>query len=207
MLDQVFDLFAQVDSQQRHVQSGLGIGLTLVKSLVTAHGGNIEAHSDGLNTGSTFRVRLPILADAALAPASSNNDSGKALHPSGGCHRVLVVDDNTAVLDMFSAMIKALGHEVRTASDGHAAIDLAAEFGPEIILMDLGMPGMDGYETARSIRVQPWGKDIVLAAVTGWNQDRHRQLARQAGFDHHLVKPVELAKVKELLAELDRNPV
>ncbi len=203
--DQIFELFAQIDSQQAQIQSGLGIGLTLVRSLVARHSGTVEVQCDGPGKGSTFCIRLPIVNDSAAntlgaVPAGEPQYTGRQ-------HRVLVVDDNDAAAKMLRVIIEQLGQEVRTAGDGRAAVQVASEFRPQIILMDLGMPRMDGYEAAQAIRQQPWGKDVMLAALTGWNQDRHKQRAQEAGFDHHLVKPVDLDAIKRLLEQLERRRV
>jgi PAS domain S-box-containing protein len=197
MLDRVFDMFTQVDRSLEQSQSGLGIGLTLVKRLVEMHGGSVEAHSAGNGQGSEFVVRLPVVV-GSLSDADGGNDQQISATRK---RRVLVVDDNEQAGKVLGMLLKALGNEVRTACDGLAAIDVAAEFRPDVILMDIGMPKLNGFETARRIREQPWGQKIVLAALTGWGQDEDRRRSKEAGFDYHFVKPVEPATLKKLLAE------
>ncbi|MBW3597072.1 MAG: response regulator, partial [Planctomycetes bacterium] len=180
-----------------------GIGLTLVKRLVEMHGGTVAVRSEGRNRGSEFIVRLPILAEMPLDEAREGLSDG-----AEGCtarRRVLVVDDNAAAANMLSMAVKMLGHDVRTAGDGREAIQIAAEFCPDVVLMDLGMPQMNGYEAARRIRRQAWGKSIVLIALTGWGHDDDKRRTKEAGFDHHLVKPAEPAELRRLLAPVERN--
>jgi len=196
----IFELFSQVGRIMDSGQTGLGIGLTLAKSLVEMHGGSIEVRSDGPSTGSEFRVRLPFEiptpVSQTLAPLSGETPRGL------GERKVLVVDDNLASCHMLSALMRRLGLDVRMAHDGEEAIEVAAQFLPELILMDLGMPRVSGYEAARRIRQEPWGKELMLVAVTGWGQAEDRRRTREAGFDHHLTKPAELTDLKRLLEEL-----
>ena len=201
MLERIFELFAQIDRPMEKGYTGLGIGLTLVKSLVEMHGGRIEVHSEGPNQGSEFTVHLPILdaESPETRSAPPNAVSAKVKR------RVLVVDDNKAAADMLSLVIKMLGNEIRTACDGHEAVEAAQEFQPDLILMDLGMPRMNGFDAARQIREQPWGRNIRLVALTGWGQEEDRQRTREAGFDGHLVKPAEPADLEALLANLFAN--
>jgi PAS domain S-box-containing protein len=198
MLDRVFDMFTQVDRSMERSQGGLGIGLTLVKRLVELHGGTVEAHSSGRGKGSEFRVRLPILQFPT--GELKVNDAGDC-QPLAGRRRMLVVDDNEIAAKMLGMLLTALGNEVRSCYDGLTAIDVASEFHPDIILLDLGMPKLNGYETAIRIREQPWGKHVVLAALSGWGQDEDKRQTRQAGFDHHFVKPLEPDALRRLLAE------
>ena len=195
MLSQVFDLFTQVDPSLEKSQSGLGIGLTIVKRLVEMHGGHIEVHSDGPGSGSEFVVRLPRAGSHAAESASSPTPS-----PAGPQRRVLVVDDNRDSAESMSMMLEMLGHRTRTAHGGRQAITEAEAFRPDMILLDIGMPDMNGYEACRSIRSEDWAKNIVLVAMTGWGHDDDRRRSREAGFDHHLTKPVELDSLQRLLA-------
>ena len=186
------------DRPMEHGDTGLGIGLTLVKSLEEMHGGSVEIDSAGSNQGSEFRVRLPVRAEAPTVDGESNVSPEKcAAVPTQ--RRVLIVDDNKAAADMLSLIVKTLGYQVRTASDGQAAIEVAGEFRPDVVLMDLGMPRMNGYDAARRIRQETWGKDMLLVALTGWGQDEDKQRTKEAGFDFHLVKPAEPAELQRLI--------
>jgi PAS domain S-box-containing protein len=197
MLDRVFQMFTQIERPVERGYTGLGIGLTLVKSLVAMHGGSVEVHSGGENQGSEFRVFLPIInePDSQLIAKASNHN--RAAGPDS--RRVLVVDDNVDAARTLSIVVKVLGSEVRIANDGKEAIALAAEFLPDLILMDIGMPVMNGYEAARHIRQQPWGKAITLVALTGWGQDEDRARTKEAGFNHHLVKPADPVEIRKFL--------
>jgi PAS domain S-box-containing protein len=201
-LTAIFDMFMQVRGAKESGHQGLGIGLTLVKRLVEMHGGSVEASSGGLGQGSEFRVRLPILRNVRNV---SSNGSPKVHSDtsvrSTSNRRVLVVDDNEDVLHSTSRLIRALGNEVCEASDGAEAIEVAARFRPDVILMDLGMPRLNGYEAARRIREEPWGEDAVLVATSGWGQDDDRRRTKECGFDHHLVKPLALAELQSVLVE------
>ena len=198
MLPNIFEMFAQGDQSLERSQGGLGIGLSLVRRLVTMHGGSVHAFSDGANRGSEFVVRLPAL--------SKKSDSVSAEPPAGdpnaiaATHRILVVDDNHDAADALSILLTLSGNETHLAFDGEEAVQAAEKFRPEVILLDLGMPKLNGYDAARRIREQPWGKDMMLVAMTGWGQDEDRRKTANAGFDAHLVKPVELALLTELLA-------
>lgn len=195
MLDGIFELFRQIDRPLEKGYSGLGIGLSLVKRLVEMHNGSIEVRSDGPNQGSEFSVRLPILIESPTAEFVQEEPAAKS-EPL----RILVVDDNKAAATMLKMVVKMLGNEVLAAHDGQEAIQVAAEFLPDVVLMDLGMPLMNGYEAARYIRKQSWGQDMLLVALTGWGQDEDRERTKVAGFDHHLVKPAEPAALQQLLA-------
>lgn len=198
MIEKIFELFAQVDSAIERRQGGLGIGLTIVRQLVELHGGRVEAHSDGPGRGSEFVVYLPLSA-APRRELDGPQLPGAAVHS----RRVLVVDDNADAAQAMATMLGLLGHEVDVAFDGEQALRVAERTRPEVILMDLGMPGMNGYVAARHIRQRDWGRDVLLVAVTGWGQQADRVASEQAGFDHHLVKPVELDAVQSLIAQLD----
>jgi len=199
----IFEMFAQVDPAVHGSGGGLGIGLALVRSLVELHGGTVGVHSGGENQGSCFVVRLPIVVAPRDLPRPV------AEHPArrrAGRYRVLVVDDNRDAKETLSRLIRMLGHQVETASDGAEAIGAAESFQPEIVVMDLGMPVMDGFEAAKRIRQQPWGTGMMLVAATGWGQDHDKQRTRVAGFDHHLVKPIELAELQKVF-DLAGQPV
>ncbi len=202
-LEQIFEMFAQIDRPIEKGYTGLGIGLTLVKSLVTMHDGAIEVRSDGHNQGSTFTIRLPVLDDCHSDPLS-DQDGGHA-SSAAPKRRVLVVDDNKDGAAMLSMVVKMLGNDVRTAHDGQEAIEVAQDFRPDVIIMDLGMPRMNGYEAARHLRDQPWGRGITLVALTGWGQEEDKQRTRAAGFDHHLTKPADPSELKRLFASTPRH--
>lgn len=198
MLPKIFSMFMQVDRSSQRSQGGLGIGLTLVRQLAEMHGGSITASSEGLGRGSEFVVSLPALHGK---PQLESRDSTSSA-PASIARRILVVDDNKDAADSIATLLKMDGHETHTVNDGLAAVEAAATFGPDVILCDIGLPKTSGYEVARRIREQPWGKAIVLIAVTGWGQDEDRRKSKEVGFDAHLVKPVEHAALLKLLAEL-----
>jgi CheY-like chemotaxis protein len=204
-LERVFDMFSQVGSDKTRADGGLGIGLALVRTLVEMHGGQVEAHSEGLGKGSTFRVRLPLARAEAAAPAPAAPSHPEARpEPPVARRRVLVVDDNADAALSLSMLLDAMGYEVRTATDGAEAVAMTARYAPQLIFMDLGMPNMDGLEATRRIRTLTGGRDILVAALTGWGQQGDRERTRAAGIDLHLVKPVssqELDNVLQLLEE------
>jgi signal transduction histidine kinase/DNA-binding response OmpR family regulator len=198
MLPRIFDLFTQGDQSLDRSEGGLGIGLTLVRRLVEMHGGTVQALSAGPGQGSEFVVCLPVLSVTAPSPGATN---GEAARPPVGAHRrVLVVDDNADSADTLAMLARLDGHEVRTAQTGAAALEVAQAFRPDVVLLDIGLPGMDGYEVARQLRAGAAGAPILLAAVTGYGQEADRNRSRQAGFDLHLVKPVEPEVLRRLLA-------
>ena len=193
-LPKVFDMFTQLDSSLERSRDGLGIGLTLVKNLVEMHGGSITVHSEGLGTGSEFLVSLPTIAEGT---AEEGNGSARTTDSATG-RRILIVDDNEDGASSLSMLLKFGGHETFIAHDGREALRLADEIRPDVILLDIGLPGMSGYQVCRQIRQEPWGRDMVLVAVTGWGQEDDRIRSREAGFDAHIVKPVDpdlLAKI------------
>jgi signal transduction histidine kinase len=198
-LPRVFDLFAQVDRESEQLQCGLGIGLALVRRLLEMHGGSIEAHSEGKGRGSRFVIRLPLCTDRSQPVAEGPS---RVREIPSIRRRILVVDDNLDALHSLAALLRLTGHEVYSAVTGERALELAEATRPEVVLLDLGMPHPDGYEVARRVRLQPWGKQVALIAVTGWGQDSDRRRSGEAGFDGHLVKPVGLERLEQLLADL-----
>ena len=199
MLPKVFDLFTQVDRTYGHAQGGLGIGLTLVRNLIEMHGGSVEARSDGPRRGSEFIVRLPL---ASARPGSRDRDSGKTQPVAVSPRRILVVDDNSDAADSLGMLLRFLGADVHTAYDGPAALEALQTYRPTVMLLDVGLPGMDGFEVARRARQRPEGQDVTLIALTGWGQEEDRRRSKEAGIDHHLVKPVDIAVLEQLLASL-----
>jgi len=197
-LPKILEMFSQLEGSLSRSQGGLGIGLCLVKRLVEMHGGSVEAHSDGLGLGSEFIVRLPLVIERPLVGQSpSDNDD-----ISCSKLRVLVVDDNKDAAATISMVLKILGNTVRQAHDGEEAVLAAAEFRPQVILLDIGLPKLNGYEACRKIREQPGGKTIVIIAVTGWGQEDDRRKSSEAGFDQHLIKPVNPQAVMKILGGL-----
>ena len=194
----IFEMFAQLGQPLKGGEAGLGIGLTLVKSLIELHGGRIDVHSEGRNRGSTFGVWLPLAPPPK--PAAPQADEAPAQPIAGEPRRVLIADDNVGAAEMLALVVEAAGHQVRLAADGAEAVRVADGFRPEIILMDLGMPRMDGYEAARQIRSRPWGSKVELVALSGWGQPEDKRRSREAGFDAHLVKPAEPEAINRLLA-------
>jgi PAS domain S-box-containing protein len=195
-LPSIFDMFTQVDRSREMSQGGLGIGLSLVKRLVEMHGGSVEARSEGPGQGAEFVVRLPALV-ALAPPTTAPIQEPAATHK---VRRILIVDDNRDAANSLSEMLRLLGNETCTAYDGTQGLDMAAQFRPHVILLDLGLPTLNGHDLCRRIRAEPWGKSLILIAVTGWGQDDDRRRSREAGFDHHLTKPVELKDLLPLLA-------
>jgi PAS domain S-box-containing protein len=201
MLSKVFDLFVQVDHATTKAQGGLGIGLTLVKNLIEMHQGKVEARSAGLGKGSEFEVWLPLSTRGLKEKDTKEHHEQRAsARPTG--HRLLVVDDNRDAAESLAMLLRLQGHEVRIVSDGPSALEVAKNYPPELIFLDIGMPGMDGYEVARRLRQQPGLESVRLAALTGWGQPEDRRRSKAAGFDYHLVKPPELKDLDDLLAAL-----
>jgi len=200
-LPRIFEMFSQVDRNMERAQGGLGIGLTLVRRLVEMHGGTIEARSDGPGRGSEFIVRLPILRTIQQPSNSSPSETSIAAGPK---RKILVVDDNHDSATSLAMMLKLLGNETTTAHDGLAAVEASEEFRPDMILLDIGLPKLNGYESCRRIREAAWSNGMVIVALTGWGQDEDRRRSKEAGFDHHLVKPVDFDKLTKLLAQVKR---
>jgi signal transduction histidine kinase/integral membrane sensor domain MASE1 len=204
MLNRIFDAFAQADRLPERVQEGLGLGLTLVRSLVEMHGGTVTVASEGTGRGSEFVVRLPCLPGES-APAPKPARAPQAQHPAATARRrrVMVVDDNVDSAESLTVLLQLAGHEVRMAHDGPSALVLAREYRPEVVLLDIGLPaGMDGYEVAQRLRPDAGPAGVVLVALTGYGQEEDRRRAVQAGFDHHLVKPVDVARLTQLMGTL-----
>lgn len=198
MLSRVFEMFTQVNRPLGQSQGGLGIGLSLVKRLTEKHGGTVEARSEGTDRGSEFILTFP-LATPSLERRDGRPLRGLERTAAGTSRRVLVVDDNRDVAQTLSSLLRVMGHEVLSTHDGASALEIAESFRPEVVLLDLGMPVMDGYEVARRIRRSPALRDVLLVAQTGWGQDEDRLRSREAGFDHHLVKPVDQVQLQELI--------
>jgi CheY-like chemotaxis protein len=200
MLPRVFEMFTQVERSLERSQGGLGIGLTLVRRLVEMHGGTVNAYSDGPGKGSEFVVRLPVAGPAEDRPSQGAAGGGEVAAPPGCC--IVVVDDNRDAADSLAMLLRMMGHEVHTAHDGLEAVGAATVLHPDVVLLDIGLPKLNGYEAARRVR-RELGGGVVLIAVTGWGQEDDRRRAREAGFDHYLPKPLELAALQELLATMN----
>lgn len=198
-LARIFEMFSQVDGNLERAQGGLGIGLTLVRRLVEMHGGTVEAHSHGKGKGSEFVVRLPFV-DTAVQSGKSPGDDNLLKTAK---RRILVVDDNKDSAMTLGMMLKLMGNETHTAYDGLAAVEAAEKFRPDFILLDIGLPKLNGYEACRRIREQSWSNGIVIVALTGWGQDEDRRRSKEAGFDHHLVKPLEIDTLETLLRKTE----
>jgi CheY-like chemotaxis protein len=195
MLPRIFELFAQDERSIERSRGGLGIGLNLAQSLVGLHGGTLEAKSDGPGRGSEFVVRLPAEREERAGAARISTETTPADEPL----RILVVDDNEDSAESMAMFLSMNGHEVRTAHDGLTAVAEEESFHPAAVLLDIGLPGLNGYEAAQRIRAKR-GDRVVLVAVTGWGQEEDRRRSRQAGFDHHLTKPVELDGLRRVLS-------
>lgn len=197
-LENVFEMFSQVESALSRSKGGLGIGLSLTQRLVQLHGGHIRAHSEGLGLGSRFSVTLPL---ARSVPVST--PAPKLMVAAQQQLRVLVADDNLDGAETLAALLETMGHAVRTAHDGEAALVVAAEFDPDVVLMDIGMPKLNGYESCRRMRAAQGGAARTILAITGWGQQQDIERAREAGFDDHMVKPIDLANLAKFI---DRKP-
>jgi CheY-like chemotaxis protein len=195
--DRLFEMFTQLDPARSRSRGGLGVGLSIVRRLVEMHGGRVEASSGGPGRGSEFRVSLPELALSTSAAEPFLRVPPRA---PAAPRRILVVDDNADSASSLAALLELSGNDVRTAGDGLEAVGLAEEFSPDVVLLDIGLPGIDGYEAARRIRALPRGRMMLLVAVTGWGQSEDRRRSREAGFDHHMVKPLRASALETLLA-------
>ena len=198
-LEGVFEMFSQEETALSRSRGGLGIGLALTQQLVEMHGGSVKANSEGLGRGSEFEVRLP-LALASSAQAQEHDAGSGAALASGAPLRILIADDNQDAAATLAMLLELMGHTVRDVHDGEAAVQATAEFKPEVVLLDIGMPKLNGYEACRRIRALPGGSGLILVAVTGWGQPGDRNASQEAGFDQHLVKPVDPAALADLLA-------
>jgi len=197
-LERVFEMFSQVEQAPGHVKTGLGIGLALVRQLAELHGGSVTAHSDGVGRGSRFVIRLPIVTNPPLYPQQT---APRTPTQSADGRRVLVVDDNRDNADSLAALLQVEGYDVRLAYDGEEALAVAEVYRPHVLLLDIGLPKLSGYDVCRRLREEPWARQATFVAVTGWGQQRDRAQARATGFDAHLVKPVEYEKLAEVLAQ------
>jgi PAS domain S-box-containing protein len=204
LLPQIFDMFIQVDEAVGRAQGGLGIGLNLVRGLVEMHAGRVEVSSAGPGQGSEFAVRLPVALPLPCCAGPGGTTENAT--PGGSRRRILVVDDNRDSATSLALMLKIMGHETAAAYDGVEAVDAAASFRPDIVLLDIGLPRLNGYDACRQIREQAWGKETVMIAVSGWGQREDKDRSRQAGFNFHLVKPLEPAALERLLTGLLLKP-
>jgi len=203
LLPRVFDLFTQADRTPDRSQGGLGIGLSLTQRLVELHHGKIEAHSAGLGQGSEFIVRLPVLPPSEMGTDTTSMGTAKQ---AARDWRILVVDDNVDAANMIAMTLQLFGHQTETVYSAQSALEKAVECRPDFVVLDIGLPGMDGYEVARRLRQIPELKDTRLIAATGYGQDADRQRSEEAGFDYHLVKPIDPEKLQSVLEQLGRLP-
>jgi CheY-like chemotaxis protein len=194
MLERVFEMFAQVDPSNLHARTGLGIGLTLARSLVQLHGGSIQAHSAGEGSGSEFIVRLPLLTDSSQSQQDAAVDVQPSVH-----RRILIADDNRDAAVSLSLLLEMMGHETRVVGDGVAAMELAETFRPDVVILDIEMPKLNGYEVARSLRERPWAQEAVLIALSGLASETDRDNSLRAGFDAHLAKPVAIGDIQAIV--------
>jgi CheY-like chemotaxis protein len=199
MLTQVFALFTQVERSLAHTEGGLGIGLSLVQRLVEMHGGTVSARSDGPDQGSEFAVTLPLPVglEEVAAPVVAVQAAESAVSAAG--RRILIVDDNRDSADSLASLLGVYGSQTQVAHDGLRAVEQASSFQPDLILLDIGLPKMNGYEVCRAIRGTPGGRDVLIVAMTGWGQEEDRRRSSEAGFDGHVVKPIEHTALLRLL--------
>jgi CheY-like chemotaxis protein len=204
MLPRIFDMFMQADRSIDRSHGGLGVGLTVARRLVELHGGSISAVSDGVGKGSTFTVRIPL---SVAQPEAADDLAARGTEAPAGASplRILVADDNRDSAESLAALLRMVGHEVRIAYDGVEAVGVASEYRPDAVVLDIGMPKMNGYEVAKKLRGEATGKDMNIIAVSGWGQDADKQRSREAGIDHHLVKPLEPSSLLRLLASNPRR--
>jgi CheY-like chemotaxis protein len=198
MLTRVFEIFTQVGGPSPQGGDGLGVGLTLVKRLIEMHGGSVTAESPGPGRGSTFTLRFPV----ANQPADGSSKTATTTPPKR-LRRILIVDDNRDAAESLAFLLRILGHEVRSVVSGEEALQVLNAFQSDVILLDLGMPGMTGYDLARRIRERPEGTAAVLVALSGWGQAEDRQRTKECGFNYHLVKPADLSDIERILCERD----
>jgi signal transduction histidine kinase len=198
MSTKIFNVFVQAEPAKERAQGGLGIGLALVKALVELHGGNVDVHSDGRDQGCQFTVKLP--HSVVVEPHEASSKATDADAPRGPTRRILIADDNQDAAEALGMLLKMANHDVHVAGDGVAALELAAQVRPDVAVLDIGMPGLTGYEVAERIRAEGWGRGMVLIAVTGWGQKSDKEKAQLAGFDHHLTKPMDPMELEKLFA-------
>ena len=201
-LPRIFDMFSSGDRTHEHAARGLGIGLSLVRALVELHNGRVTAHSDGCGEGSEFIVRLPVATSRLRASMNGDDDDEEEDLYGSPNYRILVVDDNIDSALSLTMMLTMMGHDTQTVHDGLSALETATTFRPDVILLDIGLPELSGYEVCRRIREQSWGKSTVIIAQTGWGQDEDRRKSKEMGFNYHLVKPIDPLTLGKLLAGL-----
>ncbi len=197
MLPRVFDLFAQGDRTIDRTEGGLGIGLTIVQRLVELHGGSVTAKSEGVGKGSEFTVRFPSLASSRETTPNKTADINRGMRSNS---RVLVVDDNQDMASGLAKLLSLIGHDVQIAYDGKTAVELGLKNCPDVILLDIGLRGMSGYEVARQLRQECACRDSLIIAITGYGQEEDIQKSKEAGFDHHLVKPIDYHALLSVMA-------
>jgi CheY-like chemotaxis protein len=196
-IPRIFDMFTQLETSRQRSAGGLGVGLTLVKILVGMHGGAVEAHSEGIGHGSEFLVRLPASTEGATQAGADASEPRATAD-----RRVLIVDDNRDGAESLATLLSMSGHQTRMVHDGLEALEAAERFRPDLVLLDIGIPKLNGYDACRRIRNEPWGKEMVVVAVTGYGQEADIRNSREAGFDHHFVKPVDYRSLARVLAAL-----
>ncbi len=205
MLDRIFDMFTQVKGSPDRPQGGLGIGLALVRSLVEMHGGTVQAHSDGEGLGSEFIVRLPVASEKSASEGQDvQQNDGKSMVQSPSC-QILIADDNVDSAKSLAMLLRLAGHKVLVAHNGQMALELAQSENPQIAILDIRMPDMDGHEVARRLRQQAGLENIVLVAMTGYGQPEDRLRSEAAGFTHHLTKPVDSKLLNDLIASCSKG--
>jgi signal transduction histidine kinase/ActR/RegA family two-component response regulator len=205
-IPRLFEMFSQVASPVDRAEGGLGIGLALVKGLVEMHGGTVEAYNAGLGCGSRFTIRLPASVVLKTNIAATASGEAQPVPHAGHRSRILLADDNRDAVDMLALVLKMAGYEVYATHSGHEALDVGARVRPEVFILDIGMPEISGYELASRIRRQTWGRDALLIALTGWGQREDKERSREAGFDHHLTKPVDPDQLERLLRDIAPFP-
>ena len=203
-LTSVFKMFSQVETALSRSRGGLGIGLSLTQRLVQMHGGTVEARSEGLGRGSEFEVRLPLASASSTEPDVAPVAVARA-NVEGAGLRILIADDNEDAAATMAVLLELMGHTVKHVNDGEAAVQATRDFAPQVVLLDIGMPKINGYEACRLIRVLPGGAAMTVIAVTGWGQPQDRRSSQDAGFDRHLVKPVDPDALADLLAAVRAN--
>jgi CheY-like chemotaxis protein len=202
-LPMLFEMFTQVGRHLSRAQGGLGIGLSLVRWLVELHGGTVTASSPGIGHGSQFQIRLPSGPDGVFGNAVDVQSTINPAYENASAFRVLIVDDNIDAAQTLSALLEIAGHQTMVAHDGYQGLRITEQFNPEVIFLDIGMPGMNGYEVAQAVRKTPGMETVSIIALTGWGAEQDRELSKEAGFDAHLTKPASLASVNLLLSKID----